>query len=289
MGSSPEAAAVRPFSLRHCAFVLPLILLHLACALVFAVGASKVAVAAFLITTTAQIFGITTGFHRLLAHQAFKTSRVFRFLLAGLGVLAGQNGPLWWVSHHRQHHGHADADGDTHSPRGSFFWGHMGWLFSPRCIPYRHELVRDLDRLPEMRWLERHSYVVTLGYAFAMFLLGEAWGRLDPEAGTSGAQLVLWGSVLSTVFCYHAIWSANSVGHRFGTRRFPTHDNSRNNLLVSLVTLGDGWHHNHHFCPWSARHGFRWWEIDVNYAVLRLLAWAGVVWDLRLPPERVYR
>lgn len=284
-----SVADVPLFSPRHLAFVVPLILLHAACLLVFVVGISPVAVAAFLITATLQVFGITTGFHRLLSHQAFKTSRVFQCALTALGVLAGQNGPLWWVSHHRQHHGHSDKEGDTHSPRTSFFWGHMGWLFSPRCITFRQELVRDLQRLPEMRWLESYYYIVTLGYAVAMFGLGEVWRAMDPAAGVDGFQLVIWGSVLSTVFSYHAIWSANSFGHRFGARRFPTRDNSRNNFFVALVTLGDGWHHNHHYCPWSARHGFRWWEIDVNYAVLRVLAWLGLVWDLRLPPERVYR
>lgn len=289
MGSAFEAAQVRPFSLRHLAFIVPLILLHVAAAAAFAIDTSGPAVALFAVTTVLQIFGITAGFHRLLAHQAYKTSRAFRFVMAALGTLAGQNGPLWWISHHRQHHAHADAEGDTHSPRRGLFWAHMGWLLSPRCIVYRRELVRDLDRLPEMRWLERWCYALTLGYAGVLFLLGEAWQMLDPAAGTNGLQFVLWGSVLSTVVCYHAIWSANSIGHRFGTRRFATRDDSRNNFLVSLVTLGDGWHHNHHFCPWSARHGFRWWEIDINYAVLRILAWAGLVWELRLPPERVYR
>lgn len=289
MGSVSETVAVRAFSRRHLAFITPLILLHLACGLVFVVGFSPVALAVFLVTATLQVFGITAGFHRLLAHRAYKTSRVFQAALATLGVLAGQNGPLWWVSHHRQHHGHADAEGDTHSPLGSFFWGHMGWLFSPACIPLRRELVRDLDRLPEMRWLERYCYVVILGYAALLYLLGAAWAALDPGAGTSGGQFVLWGSVLGTVFTYHAIWSANSIGHRFGTRRFPTRDNSRNNLLVSLLTLGDGWHHNHHYCPSSARHGFRWWEVDPNYGVLRVLAWVGLVWDLKLPPARACR
>jgi stearoyl-CoA desaturase (Delta-9 desaturase) len=266
---------VARFSARHLAFTVPLVLLHAGCFLVFSVGWSPAAVAVFAGTTFLQVFGITAGFHRLLAHRAYRTSRLFQFVMALLGVLAGQNGPLWWVAHHRHHHAHADRDGDTHSPRAGFFWGHMGWLFSERSIPLRRDLVRDLARLPEMLFLERYYYVVTLGYAGLLFLIG-------------GWQLVIWGSVLSTVFTYHAIWSANSVCHRFGSRRFPTNDDSRNNFLVALVTLGDGWHHNHHFSPYSARHGFRWWEVDVNYAMLRLLAALGVVWALRQPPERVF-
>jgi len=275
MGVTSRAGEVARFSPRHLAFVIPLILLHIACLAVFWVGASPLAVTVFAATTFVQVFGITAGFHRLLAHRAYRTSRPFQFVMALFGVLAGQNGPLWWVAHHRHHHSYADRNGDTHSPRDGLFWSHMGWLFSERTIPLRRDLVRDLARQPEMLLLERHYYLVTLGYAGLLFAFG-------------GWQLVVWGSVLSTVFTYHAIWSANSVCHRFGSRRFPTNDDSRNNFFVALVTLGDGWHHNHHFSPYSARHGFRWWEIDINYAVLRVLAALGLVWDLKMPPERVF-
>lgn len=289
MAAVSDPAGVCRFSLRHVAFLVPLILLHLACGLVFVVGSSYVAVTAFVVTSVVQVFGITTGYHRLLAHRSFKTSRPFQFVLALFGVLAGQNGPLWWVSHHRHHHEFSDREGDTHSPREGFFWSHMGWLFSARCVGVRKERVPDLERLWELRLLERYYYVVDLGYALLLYLLGEAWGSVDPGAGTSGLQLVVWGSVLSTVCVYHIIWSANSFCHRFGTRRFPTRDNSRNNLVVSLLTLGDGWHHNHHYYPYSARHGLRWWELDINYAILRLLAWVRIVWDLKVPPKRAHQ
>jgi stearoyl-CoA desaturase (delta-9 desaturase) len=279
----PECDQVRLFAPRHVAFLAPLILVHLGCGLVFLVGWSWAAASAFLITSTLQIFGITAGYHRLLAHHSFKTSRLFRFLLAFFGVLAGQNGPLWWVGHHRHHHRYSDRDADVHSPQRGFFWSHMGWLFSPRCVPVRHELVRDLVRCPELRLLERYYYVCNLGYAFLLYAAGETWCYFDPLCPTSGLQLVIWGGILSTVFVYHSIWSANSFCHRYGTRRFATPDQSRNNILVALVTFGDGWHHNHHHCPYSARHGFRWWEIDLNFAILRLLAWVGIVWDLKLP------
>jgi stearoyl-CoA desaturase (delta-9 desaturase) len=286
MAAVPVTAEVSRFSARHVAFIVPLILVHLACGLVLVVGPSRVATTIFLLTGAVQIFGITTGYHRLLAHRSFKTSRAFQFVLALFGVLAGQNGPLWWVGHHRHHHKHADGEQDTHSPRAGFFWSHMGWLFSPRCVDVRKDLVADLDRFSELRLLERYFYVVNLAYALFLYLLGEVWRHVDPGAGTSGVQLVVWGAVVSSVCVYHCVWSANSFGHRYGTRRFPTRDDSRNNLVVSLLTLGDGWHHNHHYCPSSARHGFRWWEIDMNYAILRLLARVGIVWDLKLPPER---
>jgi stearoyl-CoA desaturase (delta-9 desaturase) len=276
-------SAPRPLSPRHILFLAPLILLHLACALVFVVGVSPAALAAFAIASLIQIFGITAGYHRLLAHRSFKTSRPFQLLLAVSGVLAAQNGPLWWVGHHRHHHLHTDSEDDTHSPRAGFFWSHMGWLFSPRCIPVRIDRVADLNRIPELRLLERYYYVVNFGYWTMLYLAGELWRRVDPGAGIDGLQLLVWAGVVSTVCVYHIIWSANSFCHRFGTRRFPTADDSRNNAIVSLLTLGDGWHHNHHQFPYSARHGIRWWELDINYAILRLLAWCRVVWDLKLP------
>lgn len=284
MGGASESADVRCFSARHILFFIPLILLHLGCGLVLVVGVSDFAVTAFLITGTIQAFGITTGYHRLLSHRSFKTSRAFQFVLALLGVLAGQNGPLWWVGHHRNHHRHSDREGDAHSPRAGFFWSHMGWLFSPRCVRVRHELVADLARLPEMRLLENHYYLFALGYVLLLYLFGETWRYAYPAAGTSGFQIVVWCAVVNTVCVYHVIWSANSFCHCFGSRRFATRDNSRNNFIVALLTLGDGWHHNHHFCPYSARHGFRWWEVDINYAILKLLAMLGIVWGLKTPP-----
>jgi len=289
MVAESDTAEVPRFSPRHIAFIVPLVLLHLACGLVFVVGSSNVATTAFLTTTAVQVFGITTGFHRLLAHRSFRTSRAFQFILAVFGVLAGQNGPLWWVSHHRHHHQYSDQEADAHSPRAGLFWSHMGWLFSPRCVAMRSDLVGDLGRLPELMLLERYYYVVVLGYACFLYLLGETLERLVPETGTNGWQMVIWGSVVSTVCANHIIWSANSVCHRYGTRRFATKDDSRNNVVISLLTLGDGWHHNHHYYPYSARHGLRWWEIDINYAILRLLACLGIVWELKLPPKRLNR
>lgn len=274
------------YSPTHFAFFMPLVGLHLACALVFVVGASPVATAVFVVTLAVQVLGITLGYHRLLAHRSFKTSRPVQFTLALFGVLACQNGPLWWVGHHRHHHLHADRQADLHSPRAGFLWSHVGWLFSPACVPLRPEQVADLARLAELRWLERYYYLMNLGFGLMLYALGEAWSRLDPRAGTSGWQLLLWGGVLSTVCVYHIIWSANSFCHRFGTRRFATPDDSSNNLVVALLTFGDGWHNNHHRCPYSARHGFRWWEIDLNYALLKLLERLRIVWDLKLPPQR---
>ena len=278
---------VRWLSPRHIAFVLPLILVHLGCGLVVITGASRPALLVFVVSGTIQVFGITAGNHRLLTHRSFRTSRQFQFVLALCGVLAGQNGPLWWVGHHRHHHRHADRDDDAHSPRRGFFWSHMGWLFSPRCVGVRRHLVADLARFRELVLLERYSYAVNLTYALVLYACGEAWRALYNAAGTNGLQFVVWGTVVSTVCVYHSVWSANSICHRYGSRRYATSDDSRNNFLVSLVTFGDGWHHNHHSCPYSARHGFRRWELDLNFVILKLLSRLGVVWDLRMPPALI--
>jgi stearoyl-CoA desaturase (delta-9 desaturase) len=281
----PNVKGVPRFSARHLIFIGPLVLLHLTCGLVFVVGASRVATTVFVVTCVVQLFGLTMGYHRLLAHRSFKTSRGFQFVLALLGTLAGQNGPLWWVGHHVHHHRYADQEDDIHSPRAGIFWSHMGWLFSPRIIPIRYEMVTALARLPEMRLLQQYSYVVSLVYALLLYLLGVVWRGLDPAAGVSGAQLVVWGSVLSTVCVYHITLCVGSIAHLYGTRPFPTRDDSRNNVILAFLLLGDGWHNNHHYCPSSARMGFRWWEFDPNYAILRLLERIGIVWDLKAPPR----
>ena len=218
----PEGQEVGFLSLRHIAFALPVILLHLGCGLVFLVGISPLAMAVFVASSTIQVVGITLGYHRLLAHRSFKTSRAFQFVLATFGVLAGQNGPLWWVGHHRHHHRHSDTESDTHSPLRSFFWGHMGWLFSTACIPVRRRLVADLARLPELVGLERYFYLVNAAYAALLYGAGELVGAWYPASGVSGFQFCVWGLAVSTVWVYHSIWSANSICHRFGFRRYPT-------------------------------------------------------------------
>src|SRR5207244_4558577 len=136
------------------------------------------------------------------------------------GVLAGQNGPLWWVGHHRHHHQYSDTEYDAHSPDRGFFWSHMGWLFSPACVHVRRHLVADLVRYPELVQLERYAYVAILGYALLLYVAGEAWQAWDAQAGAGGFQFVVWGVILSTVWVYHSIWSANSFCHRFGFRRY---------------------------------------------------------------------
>ena len=265
--------------------VLPFIALHLACLGVLFVGISAVAVAVCAASYFIRMFAITAFYHRYFAHRAFKTSRPMQFAFAVLGASATQRGPLWWAAHHRRHHKHADGGGDPHSPREGLLWSHMGWFLSRAHFATEWEQIPDLARFPELRWLDRFDIVVPIAYAAALFGLGSLLERFAPGLGTSGAQLLVWGYFISTVVLIHVTLTINSLAHRFGTRRFETGDDSRNNPWLALLTLGEGWHNNHHHFPGSARQGFYWWEIDISYAILRVMAGLGIVRDLRAVPE----
>jgi stearoyl-CoA desaturase (delta-9 desaturase) len=269
---------------------LQFLFMHVACLLVIWSGVSAVAVAACLALYVVRMFAITAGFHRLFAHRTYKTGRVFQFVMAFAGTAAYQKGPLWWAAHHRRHHIHADTADDLHSPLTHSFWqSHTGWFLSRESLATETTLVRNLVKNRDLRLLDRFYSVPPIILAVAMFALGAALERYAPGLGTSGFQMLVWGFFVSTVVLYHGTFTVNSFAHIFGRRRFETSDNSRNNFLVALITLGEGWHNNHHYYPASERQGFYWWEIDVSHYTLRVLSWLGVVWDLRTPPERIYR
>jgi stearoyl-CoA desaturase (Delta-9 desaturase) len=223
----------------------------------------------------ARIFGITAGYHRYFSHRSFRTSRAFQLALAVLGATSTQKGPLWWAAHHRDHHRFSDGPGDIHSPleRG-FWWSHVGWILSTRYDATRLERVKDLARFPELRWLDRWHIVPPIALVAILFLAG-------------GWPAMLWGYFVSTVFTWHGTFLINSLAHVLGRSRYETGDASRNNLVLAILTLGEGWHNNHHFYPASARQGFFWWEIDLSWYALRALSAVGVVWDLRRPPPQV--
>ncbi|MEZ6020304.1 MAG: acyl-CoA desaturase [Planctomycetota bacterium] len=270
--------------------VVPFVALHAACLLVFAVGWSPVAVVFAVAFYSLRMFAITAFYHRYFSHRSFRTSRVMQFLFALLGATAVQRGPLWWAAHHRHHHRHSDTERDVHSPaREGFWWSHVGWILSREHLRTRVELVKDLARFPELRFLDRYDMLVPLLMIPALYGLGAAIAHVWPDSGTSGAQLLVWGFAVSTVALYHCTFAINSLAHRFGKRRYETQDDSRNNLWLSLVTFGEGWHNNHHRYPGAARMGFRWWEVDLSYYLLRVLAGLGLVWDLRPVPEGAQR
>ncbi len=269
--------------------ILPFIGLHLACLLVFWVGVSPIAVAAFAFSYLLRMFAITAFYHRYFAHRSFKTSRAIQFVFAVIGAASTQRGPLWWAAHHRQHHRCADQAEDPHAPRHGFLWSHMGWFLSREHFVTDPKRIPDLIEYPELRLLDRFALLVPVVYAAAWFGLGAILSATAPGLETSGAQLLVWGYFLSTVVLIHATLTINSLAHVWGKRRYATRDDSRNNFWLALLTLGEGWHNNHHHYPGSARQGFFWWEIDLSYYVLKAMSWVGLVWDVKSVPEPIRR
>jgi len=268
--------------------VVPFVLLHAGCLGVLWVGVSPFAVGIALALFALRMFAVTAFYHRYFSHRAFRTSRAAQFAFAVLGSSAVQRGPLWWASHHRHHHVHSDSPADKHSAREhGFLWSHLGWFLARESFATRLNLVPDLARYPELRWLDRYDAAVPAALAMALYGLGAWLEASAPGLGTSGAQLVVWGFCISTVTLSHSTFTINSLAHRFGARRYATRDDSRNNLWLALLTFGEGWHNNHHHFPGAARQGFYWWEIDLSYYGLRLLAALGLIWDLRPVPAAV--
>ena len=268
---------------------LPYLLLHLGCLLVLWVGWSPTAVIAALVLYGVRMFAITAFYHRYFSHRAFRTSRPMQFLFALLGNTAMQRGPLWWASTHRHHHRHSDAPEDIHSPvQSGFLWAHFGWLTCARNFPTDYSRIRDFAKFPELVFLNRRCLLVPILFGIALWVSGDLLAAHAPSLGTNGAQLFVWGFFISTVVLLHGTLFVNSLAHTFGRRRFQTGDDSRNSLLLALITLGEGWHNNHHRFENSARQGFFWWEIDISYYLLRMLSWTGLIWDLRKVPDHVY-
>jgi stearoyl-CoA desaturase (Delta-9 desaturase) len=267
---------------------IPFALFHLACIAVIWVGVSWVAVAVCVASYVLRMFAITGFYHRYFSHRTFKASRPVQFLMGVLGSSAVQRGPLWWAAHHRHHHRHSDEQEDFHSPvRHGFLYSHMGWFFHPDAVETNIDAVRDLARFPELRWLDRWDLMIPVGYAVAMFGLGAAIDAIWPAAGTGAWQMLIWGFFVSTVFLFHGTYTVNSLAHVVGRRRFETTDSSRNNLFIALITLGEGWHNNHHHYQTSTRQGFYWYEIDITYYFLKAMSWVGLVSDLRPVPESI--
>ncbi len=267
---------------------LPIVAMHAACLGVIWVGWSGTAVAVAVALYAIRMFAITGFYHRYFSHRTFKTSRVGQFLFALLGACAVQRGPLWWAGHHRHHHRYSDQENDTHSPRRhGFLWSHMGWFTSRANFATNLRAVADLAKFPELRFLDRFDVLVAVSLAAFLYLVGVVLAILAPALGTSGLQMLTWGFFISTVVLYHGTYTINSLAHKIGRKRYETQDESGNSFLLALITLGEGWHNNHHHYPASVRQGFYWWEIDLTYYVLVLLSWTGLIWDLRPVPEHI--
>tara|TARA_B110000014_G_scaffold261149_1_gene252313 strand:- start:3355 stop:4239 length:885 start_codon:yes stop_codon:yes gene_type:complete len=233
-----------------------------------------------------RMFGITAGFHRLFSHRSFKTNRLFQFFLAYSATCSAQMGPIWWASHHRHHHKYTEQIEDSHTPTlKGFFWAHVGWIMSPANSPTKEKYVEDLMKYPELRWLDKYHYFAPFSLAVFLYVLGEYMAVNYSQYNTNGMELLLWGFFVSTVFLYHATFMVNSVCHVFGHRTYDTKDESVNNLLVAILTLGEGWHNNHHAFPNSEKQGHKWYQIDICHYILWCLSKIGIVWNIREVPD----
>lgn len=268
--------------------VLPFVALHIGLVSLYWVGWSPFAVFLAVLVYVVRMFAITGFYHRYFAHKTFQTSRVTQFVFALIGASAVQRGPLWWAAHHRSHHMHSDQPQDVHSPhQHGFLWSHLGWFLSHANFNTQLDRVRELSRYRELCWLDRFDSLVPIAFALGLYGLGECLQAYAPALHTNGLQLIVWGFVVSTIALYHATFCVNSLAHVWGSRRYATRDHSRNNLFIAILTLGEGWHNNHHHFPGAAKQGFYWWEIDLTYYGLKLLSALGIIWQLKQVPDNV--
>jgi stearoyl-CoA desaturase (delta-9 desaturase) len=250
-----------------------------------AVGVSDLV--AFGVMYAIGALGVSTGYHRLLAHRAFQTSRPMRFLFAAGGAMAGQGPPLTWTSHHRRHHRLADKPGDPHSPYANeqpgltgalkgLWHAHLGWLFSTKLTSDPMRYCPDLARDKDIRFISKYfvAFVIAgivlpglIGLALTGTLLGFLTGAL-------------WGGLVRFFIGNHVTYAINSLGHYFGPRRFATADESRNVAWLAIPSFGESWHNNHHAFPRSYTHGMRWYEVDLSALVIRLFERVGLVWNV---------
>ena len=256
---------------------IPFILVHLGCFAAIWTGVTWQALAICITLYWLRIFAIGAGYHRYFSHRSYSTSRTFQFVLAFMSQTTTQKSVIWWASKHRHHHLYSDTGHDVHSPRHhGFIYSHLGWIFSRKHDEPDFAKVSDLTRYPELMWLHKFEVLPAILLAGLCILL----------AGWSGLVV---GFLWSTVLVYHATFCINSLAHVSGRKRYVTGDDSRNNWLLAVFTMGEGWHNNHHAYQSSVRQGFKWWEFDPTYYLLRALSWTGLVWDLKTPPEPVLR
>ncbi len=250
-----------------------MILFHLGAVAAFFVFKWQALLVAILIWWISASLGAGMGFHRLLTHRGYKTPKLVEYFLTICGTLTIEGGPIYWVVTHRLHHAHADAPGDPHTPRDGGWWSHMGWILSGTAqrhdketmARYAPDLMKDKFHL----WLNR-LYWLPLALLSVILLVFGGWSYL------------LWGVFLRVTVNLHATWLVNSAAHMWGKRPFPTRDDSRNNWWVVLLTFGEGWHNNHHAHPTSARHGLKWYQIDLNWWGIRTLEFLGLASGIKM-------
>lgn len=216
-----------------------------------------------------RMFIVTAGYHRYFSHRSFKLNRFWQFLLAFGAESSGQKGVLWWAANHRHHHKYSDQEEDLHSPGlHGIWWAHVGWILSEDYTAYDARMIQDFGKYPELRWIDKWHLIppVALG-AFIFSLCGPAG--------------FVWGFIGSTVLLYHGTFCINSLAHIWGSRRFNTKDHSRNNFFLALITMGEGWHNNHHHQMHTCRQGIHWWEIDGTYYLVKALSWVGITKEIK--------
>lgn len=265
--------------------IVPFIAIHMACLLVFVVGVSGTALLVFVLSYLIRMFAITAFYHRYFSHKSFKTSRWVQCFFAIIGATATQRGPIWWAAHHRHHHIHADDADDTHSPKSGFWHSHLKWFLMKKNFAVKSQYVKDLEQFPELRFIDRFDILFPILYATALFILGGYLAKYYPELNTSAGQLLVWGYFVSTVVLSHVTYCINSLAHLLGFRTYETNDDSRNNFILAIFTLGEGWHNNHHCNPGSVKQGFTWWQLDVSYYLLWLMNKVGLIWDMKFPNQ----
>lgn len=259
--------------------VIPFILIHFGALAALWTHFEWYLVWVALILFVIRMFAITGFYHRYFAHKTFKTSRLMQFIFAFIGSTAAQRGPIWWASHHRRHHLNSDRHNDHHSPHTHhFLWSHMGWFLAKKNFLTDRKVVRDLIKFKELVLIDRFDWLPPVLLLLSLFVIGE---YLSLTSGIRGLNMVIWGFCVSTILVYHCTFAVNSIAHLWGTQRYNTKEESKNNFFVALLTFGEGWHNNHHHYPGSIRQGFYWWEVDLTYYALRFLSFFGIVYNLR--------
>ena len=268
--------------------MMPFALMHLTPLLIYFCGFSWTALVACVLSYLLRMFAITGFYHRYFSHKTFKTNRVVHTVFAFLGSSTTQRGPLWWASHHRRHHNYSDTENDAHSPvTKKFLWSHMGWFLTKKHFPTEQRHVRDWLKYPELVFINRFDIFAPFFYALSLYGIGELINFIFPSLATNGLQFLVWGFFVSTIVLYHATFTINSLAHKWGSKRFDTGDDSRNNRFLAIITLGEGWHNNHHYFPNTVKQGFYKGEWDLTYRILKTMSFFGLVTDMKekVPPK----